>query len=104
IAEFRPHIVFEYNAEYSSRGKGDPHAICEFFRMHRYRLFAVGRTWAEAVGPGNWPDCANIWAAPLGLHQEKSFDEEHWEGSPLKLDRIRSGGFTFPMKLRPSVI
>lgn len=65
IAKFRPHIVFEYNAEYSSRGRGDPHAIAEFFRTHRYRLFAIGRTWAKAVEPENWPDCADIWAAPL---------------------------------------
>lgn len=66
IAKFRPHIVFEYNAEYSSRGKGDPRAIAEFFRMHRYRLFAIGRTWAEAIDLENWPDSADIWATPLG--------------------------------------
>jgi methyltransferase, FkbM family len=65
IAKFRPHIVFEYNAEYSSRGRGEPHAIAEFFRMHRYRLFTIGRTWAKSVDSENWPDCADIWAAPL---------------------------------------
>jgi FkbM family methyltransferase len=65
IARFRPHIVFEYNREYSSRGGGDPHIVAEFFRKHRYRLFAIGRTWAKAVEAGNWPDCADIWAVPL---------------------------------------
>jgi FkbM family methyltransferase len=65
IAKFRPHIVFEYNAEYVARGRGDPHTIAEFFRMHRYRLFAIGRTWAKFVETENWPNCADIWAVPL---------------------------------------
>ena len=65
IAKFRPHIIFEYTAEYSSRAEGDPRAMAEFFRKHHYRLFAIGRTWAEAVDPENWPNCANIWATPL---------------------------------------
>ena len=65
IVKFRPHIIFEYDAAYSSRGKGDLRAMAEFFRTHRYRLFAIGRTWAEAVDLENWPDCANIWATPV---------------------------------------
>jgi len=66
IAKFRPHIIFEYNAEYTSRGRADPCVIAEFFHRQRYRLFAIRRNWAESVGPENWPDNAEIWATPLG--------------------------------------
>lgn len=64
IAQFRPHIVFEYNAEYAHRGGGTPALLEGFFGRHGYRLFAVGRNWAEAVPPGRWPPCADIWAVP----------------------------------------
>ena len=66
IEKFRPHIVFEYNAEYASRGGGTAKLLEEYFQKHRYRLFAIGRNWAEAVEPGNWPQCADIWAVPAG--------------------------------------
>jgi FkbM family methyltransferase len=65
IAKFRPHIVFEYNAEYSSRGGGTPELLTDFFQMHRYRLFAIGPNWAEAIQPDHWPLCADIWAVPI---------------------------------------
>ena len=65
IAKFRPHIVFEYNAEYASRGGGTPELLWDFFRKHRYRLFAVGRNWAEAIQQSGWPPCADIWAVPF---------------------------------------
>lgn len=65
IAKFRPHIVFEYDAAYVSRGAGSPELIGEFFRRHQYRLYAVGRSWAKAIEISNWPDCANIWAVPV---------------------------------------
>lgn len=65
IAKFRPHIIFEYDANYASRGGGSPHNLANYFYEHRYRLFAIGRTWATAVGLKNWPNCANIWAVPL---------------------------------------
>ena len=64
IAKFRPHIVFEYNAEYAARGGGDVKLLAAFFEKHRYRLSAIGRNWAEAVRPGRWPSCADIWAVP----------------------------------------
>jgi FkbM family methyltransferase len=64
IGKFRPHIIFEYNAEYSSRAKGDQQVLAEFFHKHRYRLFTIRRSWAELVRPGNWPTCAEIWAVP----------------------------------------
>jgi FkbM family methyltransferase len=66
IAKFRPHIVFEYDANYASRGAANPALIHAFFRKHNYNLYSIGRSWAEAVGPGNWPGCANIWATPSG--------------------------------------
>jgi FkbM family methyltransferase len=66
IARFRPHIVFEYDAEYAARGGGNARAILEFFGFHRYQLFAIGRAWAKAVELESWPDCAEIWAAPVG--------------------------------------
>lgn len=65
IARFRPHIVFEFDAAYAPRGGGSASLLDEFFRRHRYRLLAVRRSWAEPVASGSWPDCANIWAAPL---------------------------------------
>jgi Methyltransferase FkbM domain len=65
IANFRPHIVFEYDAAYAPRGGGSAPALADFFRRHGYRLFAVRRTWAEPVREDSWPDCANIWAAPF---------------------------------------
>jgi FkbM family methyltransferase len=66
IARFRPHVVFEYNTVYASRGGGTPKLMAEFFRTHRYRLFAIGRNWNEAIGGDHWPDCADIWAVPIG--------------------------------------
>lgn len=64
IAKFRPHIVFEYNDEYAARGGGDAKRLSEFLVKHRYRPFAIRRNWAEAVRPGAWPSCADIWAVP----------------------------------------
>lgn len=64
IAKFRPHIVFEYNVEYATRGGGDAGLISNLFEGHRYRLYAIGRNWAEAVRPGDLPSCADIWAVP----------------------------------------
>ena len=64
IARFRPHVVFEYVEEYSARGRGTPQVLEDFFRKHRYRLFAVGRNWAEAVESSRWPRAANLWAVP----------------------------------------
>ena len=65
IAKFRPHIVFEYNAEYASRGGGTPELLGEFFRTHRYRLFAIGQNWAEAIEGDRWPRSDEIWAVPV---------------------------------------
>jgi FkbM family methyltransferase len=64
IAKFRPHVVFEYIDEYAFRGGGTPAKFDAFFRKHRYRLFAIGRNWAEAVDVDRWPKAANIWAVP----------------------------------------
>jgi len=66
ISQFRPHIIFEYNAEYAHRGGGTPALLDAYFQKHQYRLFALGRTWAEAVQLRNWPQCADIWAIPTG--------------------------------------
>lgn len=65
IARFRPQVVFEFNTEYLSRGAASPELFEDFFRRHRYRLCAVGRTGARTVAPGEWPSCADIWAVPL---------------------------------------
>jgi hypothetical protein len=64
IAQFRPHIVFEYNADYAARGGGRPDLFDAFFSKHGYRLFAIGRNWAEAIELQSWPVCADIWAVP----------------------------------------
>ncbi len=65
IARFRPHIVFEFDIAYTPRGGGSAPLLDDFFRRHRYRLLAVRRSWAEPVSSSAWPNCANIWAAPL---------------------------------------
>jgi FkbM family methyltransferase len=65
IAKFRPHIVFEYNAESASRGGGTPELMGEFFRAHRYRLFAIGRNCAEEIKGERWPRSVDIWAVPV---------------------------------------
>lgn len=64
VAEYRPHIIFEYNASYASRGGGTPALMEEYFRRHGYRLFAIARAWAVAVEPGRWPQSAELWAVP----------------------------------------
>jgi FkbM family methyltransferase len=66
IARFRPHIVFEYDTSSAGRGGGSPALIDDFFCRHRYRLYSVGRTWAQAIERGSWPKNANIWATPFG--------------------------------------
>jgi FkbM family methyltransferase len=65
VARFRPHIVFEFDVAYASRGGATAAAIADFFKRHRYRLFAVQRDWFEPVRDGFWPTCANIWAVPM---------------------------------------
>jgi FkbM family methyltransferase len=65
IAKFRPHIVFEFNQNYVARGGGTIQSYAEFFQRHRYRLFAIGRNWADAMDQANWRQCADIWAVPL---------------------------------------
>lgn len=64
ITRFRPHIIFEHNAEFASRGGATPEAMAEFFRDLHYRLFAIRRNWAEAIEGNRWPRCADIWAVP----------------------------------------
>jgi len=64
VARFRPHIVFEFDVAYAPRGGGGADVMADFFRRHRYRLFAVRRNWLDPVRDGTWPDCANIWAVP----------------------------------------
>ena len=64
IAKFRPHIIFEYNADYVHRGEGTPDLMATFFQQHRYRLFAIRRNWSEAITQSSWPACADIWAVP----------------------------------------
>ena len=64
IARFRPHIVFEYLAEYASRGGGTPELLEEYFEKHNYKLLAIGRARNRPVEPGNWPQSTDIWAVP----------------------------------------
>lgn len=65
IERFRPHVVFEYLAEYVSRGEGSPEKFEQYFQRQNYRLFSVGRNWAEEIDGPNWPQSANIWAVPF---------------------------------------
>jgi FkbM family methyltransferase len=66
IAKFRPHILFEFDSAHVGRGGGSSSLFFEFFQRHEYRLFSVGRNWAGALDLSTWPDCANIFATPLG--------------------------------------
>jgi FkbM family methyltransferase len=65
IARFRPYILFEFDQAYAAPGRGSGRLFAEFFRRHRYELFAVGRNWSERILEANWPDNANILANPM---------------------------------------
>jgi FkbM family methyltransferase len=65
IARFRPYIIFEFDQAYAARGRDSGRLFAEFFRRHNYRLFAVGRNWAELIDSEKWPSNANIFAVPL---------------------------------------
>jgi len=65
IAQFRPHIVFEYDAETAARGGATPALLDEFFRTHRYKPMQTGRGEPRPIRSGHWPTWANVWAAPL---------------------------------------
>jgi FkbM family methyltransferase len=65
IVRFRPSIIFEFGRAYAARGSDSGSLFAEFFRRHRYRLFAVGRNWLEFIEDGAWPATANIFASPL---------------------------------------
>jgi FkbM family methyltransferase len=64
IARFRPAIIFEFDRAYAARGSDSGSLFAEFFRRHRYRLFAVGRNWSELIDASAWPANANIFASP----------------------------------------
>jgi FkbM family methyltransferase len=64
ISRFRPHVVFEFNAEYTGRGGGTSALFEAFFARHRYKLFVMERNWASEVKSGSWPGCVDIWAVP----------------------------------------
>jgi len=72
IAKFRPFIVFEHDARFAARGGGSPRLLADFFVRHGYRLFAIGRTWTQAVDRDHWPDCADLWAIPSELTRQPS--------------------------------
>ena len=65
IARFRPSIIFEYDEGSAARGGGSSALFSGFFRRHGYRLFAVGRNWAELLDGRPWPTIANVFAAPV---------------------------------------
>jgi FkbM family methyltransferase len=64
IARFRPFIIFEFDRAYAVRGGESSAHFGEFFRKHGYRLFSVGRNWAELIDVHNFPANANIFAVP----------------------------------------
>lgn len=63
IARFRPYIIFEFDQAYAAPGRDSGRLFAEFFRRHRYELFAVGRNWSALIRA--WPASANIFAVPL---------------------------------------
>jgi FkbM family methyltransferase len=66
IERFRPYILFEFDQAYAPRGGGSAGLLADFFRRHGYRLFSLGRNWAEMVEGSTWPDCVNVFAIPSG--------------------------------------
>lgn len=64
IGRFRPAVIFEFDRAYAARGSDSGSLFAEFFRRHRYRLFAVGRNWSELIDASAWPANANIFASP----------------------------------------
>lgn len=64
VERYRPHIIFEYNQDYSSRGGGSAVVLEEFFKELGYQLFRIERHGATAMAPGRWPNSADIWAMP----------------------------------------
>jgi FkbM family methyltransferase len=65
VARFRPYIIFEFDQAYAVHGREAPALFCEFFQRHGYRLYSVGRNWAERIELRTWPTVANVFAAPL---------------------------------------
>jgi FkbM family methyltransferase len=65
ITRFRPYIIFEFDEAYAARGRESAALFSKFFDRHGYRLFSVGRNWAELIDEHAWPANANIFAAPL---------------------------------------
>jgi FkbM family methyltransferase len=65
IVRFRPCILFEFDRAYAARGSDSGSLFAEFFRRHRYRLFAVGRNWSELIDERAWPANANVFASPM---------------------------------------
>jgi FkbM family methyltransferase len=65
IARFRPYIIFEFDQNYAAGGRESAALFGEFFQRKGYRLFSVGRNWAEHIDVRTWPPMANIFAAPL---------------------------------------
>jgi len=65
IARFRPYVIFEFDQAYAARGRDSGRLFADFFQRHKYRLFAVGRNWAELIDNEKWPSNANIFASPM---------------------------------------
>jgi FkbM family methyltransferase len=84
IARFRPPIVFEFDVSYAPRGGGSSDVLSEFFFRFGYRLYSIGRNWAEHVEPGAWPDCTNMLALPSeraeSVHQACAVRSRHDAG------------------------
>lgn len=63
IAEYRPTIVFEHNAEFVGRGGGSTERLRAFFEELGYRILSFGRSGPAPV-VHSWPPSANLLAVP----------------------------------------
>ncbi len=77
IARFRPSIIFEFDRAYAARGSDSGALFTEFFRRHRYRLFAAGRNWSELIDESAWPTTANIFASPTPADKVPGHESGH---------------------------
>lgn len=72
LIRFQPHLIFEFDENYTKRGNGDAGAIHQFLESLGYRLFVIQRYGAKALQFGEWPKSANILATPTSRARKVS--------------------------------
>ena len=63
LAKYRPHVLFEYDDSFNSRGGGSQQKFEELFVALDYKLEQIERGGSVPL-PAHWPAATNILAAP----------------------------------------